>query len=357
VVDLRVETSVDSELARYYLESYLPGKHTDAALSSKIDSLHHTYQQSTPSRDALGAIALEYSVDFAALFFARRLLVDECNAALNRSFTTYLNSRASPDAGIVASYLVLFVPGWDYAENGAITGADFARPRVLATQFGLENYLVELPPTGSVEQNAAFLANEIVKRGASGKKLIVVGASSAGPAIHLTLGRLLNAGQRQLVKAWLNLGGILQGSPLVDYLLARPWLMTPVIWFTGWDEKAIQSMATVPSQQRFADLRVDTKLLVVNYLGIPLSGQLSRHSEDKYPILSAQGPNDGLTLLTDAIAPNSLTIVALGSDHFFAEDPRINEKTVALMKLMLALVESGATSDGKQCSRLRVAEG
>ena len=39
-------------------------------------------------------------------------------------------------------------------------------------------------------------------------------------------------------------------------------------------------------------------------------------------------PNDGLTLLRDVIAPDSLTIMALGSDHFFSEDPKINDKTI-----------------------------
>jgi hypothetical protein len=100
-------------------------------------------------------------------------------------------------------------------------------------------------------------------------------------------------------------------------------------------------MGTGPSRKRFERLRVDENILIVNYLGIPLSGQLSRYSRDKYPLLRPEGPNDGLTLLTDAIAPNSLTVVALGSDHFFAEDPDIDDKTVALMTLVIALLESG----------------
>jgi len=44
-------------------------------------------------------------------------------------------------------------------------------------------------------------------------------------------------------------------------------------------------------------------------------------------------------LLADAIAPESLTVIALGSDHFFAEDPRIDEKTLALMKVMITWIE------------------
>ena len=47
----------------------------------------------------------------------------------------------------------------------------------------------------------------------------------------------------------------------------------------------------------------------------------------------------GLTLLRDVIAPNSLTIIALGSDHFFAEDPKINAKTIALTILVISYLE------------------
>ena len=61
------------------------------------------------------------------------------------------------------------------------------------------------------------------------------------------------------------------------------------------------------SRSRFARLDTGSGILVVNYLGVPLSGQLSRFSRDQYPILSSDGPNDGLTMLADAIALNSLT--------------------------------------------------
>jgi len=238
--------------------------------------------------------------------------------------------------------LVLFVPGWDYVENGHLTGADFAQPRKLVSRFGIENHLVELPPTGSVEQNAEVLAAEIVGRGRSGKQILIAGASSAGPAIHLALGELLGKKELSSIKAWLNLGGILQGSPLVDHLQSRPqrWLFNLVVWFKNWNKDSILSMGTGPSRSRFQRLHVDADIFVVNYLGVPLSGQLSQYSKDKYPLLKSDGPNDGLTLLTDVIAPNSLTIVALGNDHFFAEDPRIEEKTVALMKVMLTYLEN-----------------
>ncbi|PUB79749.1 MAG: hypothetical protein DBP01_17880 [gamma proteobacterium symbiont of Ctena orbiculata] len=228
-------------------------------------------------------------------------------------------------------------------ETGYFTGSDFARPRQLADEFGLENYFVNIPPTGGVEENAAVLAADISRHILSKKKIILVGASSAGPAIHLALSNRFSEQKQGDIVAWLNLGGILQGSPIVDHyqMWYRHWLLTLATWHKGWDKEAILSMGTKRSRKRYAHLQIDPDILVINYLGIPLSGQISRYSGENYPILRSEGPNDGLTLLTDAIAPNSQTIVAMGSDHFFAEDPRIDQKTVALMKLLITYLEKG----------------
>jgi hypothetical protein len=65
-------------------------------------------------------------------------------------------------------------------------------------------------------------------------------------------------------------------------------------------------------------------------------------------LLISEGPNDGLTLLSDIIAPSILTIIALGSDHFFAEDHRINDKTVALAKVVISCLDKNITTPSTQ---------
>jgi hypothetical protein len=337
-----IDTTVDSKVAQYYMQTYLQGQRADPDLDRRIDALTRQYASALPSRDELAAISADYSVDFAALFFADRLLSSDCNRQLNRRFNDYLATSPARRAA-AASYQVLFVPGWDYTQNGHVTGADFKAPRRLATEFGLENHLVPLAPTGSVEDNATVLANEVTRRAASGKKILIAGASSAGPSIHVALAERLTNEDRRAVKAWLNLGGILQGSPLIDLMQRWPqvWLFDLVAWSKDWNRDAISSMAAASSRARFQRLRIEGPLLTINYLGVPLSGQLSKFASDKYPLMRSAGPNDGLTLLADAIAPNSLTVVALGRDHFFAEDPRINEKTVAMMALIVDTLESG----------------
>jgi hypothetical protein len=75
-------------------------------------------------------------------------------------------------------------------------------------------------------------------------------------------------------------------------------------------------------------------------MGLSLTGNLSSLSTCKYPLIADQGPNDGLTPLVDIIAPNSLTLIATGSDHYFGEDPQINLKIIAMVKTILDLVQA-----------------
>jgi hypothetical protein len=111
----------------------------------------------------------------------------------------------------------------------------------------------------------------------------------------------------------------------------------------GFEKEAILSMGTARSRRRFSSLHLDSDIVVINYMGIPLSGQLSQYSGTGYRMLRSDGPNDGLALLTDEIAPGSLTVVALGSDHFLAEDQEIDKKTIALMKLIVTYSNKAIT--------------
>jgi hypothetical protein len=352
----RISTTVDSEVARYFLEDYLQDHKSNPLLDERIDNLYARQTEDMPTRDELKKISEEYSLDFAALFFADRLWKIEKNRNIQTDFyyfldnedltLSFLNSLDDP-------YLVLFVPGWDYVENGHLTGADFAEPRRLVTKLGIENYLVDIAPHGSVEENSDHLTNYLARYRNSTKSIIIVGPSSAGPAIHLSLAEKLKDNQQTNIKAWVNLGGILRGSPLLDSYQEWPrsWLFNIAIWYRGWEKEKVLSMSAKNSRKRFRRLGdISSDILVINYLGLSLSGRLSKYSKDSYPLLAPEGPNDGLTLLSDIIAPNSLTIVALGSDHFFAEDPRINDKTVALTKVVISYLENDVvvTSGGDE---------
>ncbi len=224
----KISTTVDSKIAQYYLESYLQGKNNDPVLDKRTDKLYARQKEVIPPREELKIISKEYSPDFAALFLADRLWTIEDSKRIQNYFNhllknedltpTTLDSRNNP-------YMVLFVPGWNYVENGHLTGADFADPRRLITKLGIENHLVEIPPHGSVEENADYLTNKLAKLSQSEKNIIIVGASSAGYAIYLSLAAKKKY-QPTNIKAWVNLGGILRESLMIDHYQEWPqsWL-------------------------------------------------------------------------------------------------------------------------------------
>lgn len=340
-----IETTVDSSAAQYYLNHYLQGERLDAELDDAIDAVYRDYPEALPSRVQLRDISRLFSNDFAALFLADRLWRDQSNRRVQKTFHRYM---ALPDEELMRppkvldDYLVLLVPGWNYENNGHITGSDFAAPRRLIDRLGINNELVPVPSNGSVMQSADMIAEAILRHSQDGRKIVVVGASAAGPSIHYTLGKLLDHRQLESVVAWINLGGILHGSPLIDHFQRWPQklVLNIALLLMGWDNDEIMTMSAAQSRQRVRQLNLPQDLLVINYLGLSLTGSLSSLSDYKYPIIADEGPNDGLTPLVDIIAPGSMTLVATGSDHYFGEDPEINRKTIAIFKTVLEMIES-----------------
>jgi hypothetical protein len=340
-----INTTVDSDFARYYLDTYLQNKRLKPEYDQQIDEIYKTQGNSLPTREELKKISSEFSVDFASLFFSDRLMQQEKNILAQNVFFKYLTTDRSHLYSTMAhfsSYRVLFVPGWNYIDNGYLTGSDLALPRQLISELGVENHLVLTPSNGSVEASAKAISAAILKYSKLNKKIIIVGASAAGPAIHLTLGEMLPKDLLSSVVAWINLGGILQGSPLVDYFEQWPQkaLMNMVLWYKGWEHEDVLSMSVKKSRERFKRLQLDPDLVVFNYLALSLSGNLSHLSTSKYPLIKSEGPNDGLTLLTDVIAPDSSTLISVNSDHYFGEDPQINDKTVAVLKTVIHYLEN-----------------
>lgn len=342
-----IRTTVDSQSAQYYLNHYLQGERLDADLDARIDAIYRDFPESMPSREQLRRIAQRFSNDFAALFLADRLWQQQGNRMVQRSFHNYLSlsddELFAPPQG-VDDYQVLLVPGWNYANNGHITGSDFAAPRRLLDRLGVDHQLVLVPSNGSVMQSAEEIAASILRHSGAGRKIVMVGASAAGPSIHYTLGSRLRHDQLGDVVAWINLGGILHGSPLIDRFQRYPkkLFFDMALILMGWEHDEVMTMSAAASRRRVGELELPPELVVINYLGLSLTGSLSSLSTYKYPIIADEGPNDGLTPLVDIIAPNSTTLVATQSDHYFGEDPEIDRKTIAIVKTVLDMIRSTA---------------
>jgi hypothetical protein len=331
-----IETRVDSEAARYYLGNYLAGQRSDPALDERIDHVYQSANGSLPDRNDLKELSDDFSVDFAALYFADRVAHIPINRRFRRAFDeAYEYARkAYPDGQVKlpTEYEVMFVPTYLYKRLFSV-GADMAVPRAAIKKVGLTDLFVETQDDGPVEKNADIVAAAIRARAQSGRRLIIISASKSGPEVALALTKLGSAGTRH-VAAWINAMGALQGTPLVDDRLFPDLeiLMGKI------DADGGESMATPRSRQRFDSFHVPKHVLVVNYFGVPVIGSVSFFARTSYFPLRKYGPNDGTVLLPDMVYPGGVTLTELGADHFMRRRP-LDITTVALAITVIRWLE------------------
>jgi hypothetical protein len=324
-----IETRVDSEAARYYLEHYLPGNRMDTELDERIDRVYQNANGGLPDRGELKRLSDEFSVDFAALYLVDQITHMSDNRRFRIAFDQAYNftRKALPRDRVklsrAADYEVLVVPIYLYKRLIG-SGADLAAPRAALEKVGLNCHFVETQDDGAVEANADLVADAIRARMQSGRRLIVISASKSGPEVGLALTRLQPAETRH-VAAWINVAGVLQGSPLADEHRFREleFLVGEV------DVAGEDSLTTLRGRRRFDSFRIPEHVLVVNYLGVPVTGSISFWGRRGFYSLREHGPNDGISLLADMIIPSGVTLADLENDHFMRGRP-LDITTVAL---------------------------
>ncbi len=334
-----IETTVDSELARYYGEHYWRGERARPEFDAVLDRVHNTQPGRLATGDELAQITRETSTDVATLCLARRLL--DRNKAIQDRYNANFQAltRARPEtSGFLPRedrFVFLFVPGWFY-QSDTTTGADFARPREILGRHGIREHLVEIGENGTVEENAQMILAAIQRWSGGCNRLILVSASKGGPEVERALSKLAQSGASHRVVAWVNIGGLLRGTRLADAALAWParWYVKLFI-LRGAPLDAIESLQ--PRRRRLDRAVFPEGLTIVNYVAIPLSGHITKQASTGYRLLREAGPNDGLTLIADEMIPGTDTVIELGIDHYYRH-PQIDMKTVALTQTVMELV-------------------
>jgi hypothetical protein len=336
-----IETRVDSEVARYYLANYLAGRRGDVLLDERIDRVYQSANGSLPDRGELKRLTDDFSIDFASLYFADRIAHVSVNGRFRAAFDhAYRYARKAFPAGHVelpagaADYEWLFIPSYLY-KRAAGKGADFAVPRAALQRVGFACHFVETIDDGAVETNADLVAAAIRARARSGRRLIVVSASKSSSEVALALTQLGPTDTRH-VAAWVSLVGALQGSPLADERLLPD--LEEIVGKVN--VAGMESLTTGRSRQRFDAFRIPEHVLVVNYLGIPLTGSISSLGRLGFSQLKNYGPNDGIALLSDSIFPRGVTLADVGRDHFLLTE-QLDVTAVALAITVIRWLEDG----------------
>ena len=342
----KVETELDSEIASYYFRKQTGEHLPDSHLDSIINSAASTLSSNPFNNHDMALLSNKLSTDFATLYLIDELLKIDKNRSAQKLYNIYDKPANQIDEHKrvefhkrAKEYLFVFVPGLFYLRHPE-TGGDFAAQRNQLEAMGLKTHLVKTNETGLVEENANIIANDIMSLSRTNKKIIIVSASKGGPDLAFALGHTLSQHEAKSVKAWISIGGVLRGSPVADnYLHGFKRLYAQfILFFIGEDIDFVEDLGSERSVKRHSSLTLPEDLLIIHFIGAPLSGQLNQEVENSYKQLSKLGPNDGLTTLVDELTPQGIAITELGLDHYYKHD-HIDIKTISLIYTALELME------------------
>lgn len=263
--------------------------------------------------------------DFATALLHRSIVESERHGGFLRALSEHSDHVGS-------GCTVAVVPGAFYRENPR-TGADGRVVREVAAQLGLPVVVAPVSSTGSIAENARLLTEWLSQSG--GGRQILVSVSKGGSDVKTALARPDAARVFGRVTGWLNLCGILDGTPMADWLLSPSWLARAnrfVYRVRGRSLDFLQDLRRIPGCALDFPLTLPTQLRAVHVMGFPLRQHLHNGLVRRcHSRLEVFGPNDGSILLADAPRWPGQLCPVWGADHYLRPREDVRPLLAALL--------------------------
>lgn len=265
--------------------------------------------------DALRQLGEREGLDFATALLYDRLVRSPEHGPFLERLAALSSAEALPPR---REATVVIVPGAFYVEFPH-TGADGRLLREEAARLGWPSELVPLDSFGALAENVRRLCDWLAARPAG--KVILVSLSKGGAEVKLALARPDAAEIFRHTVGWINLSGLVHGTPLVGWLFAsrlRTWWFRLLFWIRGYDFAVIGELARGPGTPLSRDVRLPPHLQAIHVVGFPLVRHLSnRLARRCYRRVQHLGPNDGAGIvLADVCRLPGHLYPVWGADHY-----------------------------------------
>jgi hypothetical protein len=271
------------------------------------------------------------STDFAAALFYNRLM----HSADHGDFIRRIDAMPA-SAPRAPGLTIAIVPGAFYVESPH-TGADGRLVIEEADRCGCRTALVPLRSFDSLAVNSAILVDWL--RTCREKRIVLVSLSKGSADVKVALARPEASEAFRNVVAWIDLAGLISGTPLVGWLMRRPlrrFAVRSLFWFKGYPFSALKDIDRMDDAAP-ASLRLPAGLRTIHVIGVPrvrhLTTRLSRRGHRR---LSPLGPSDGAILLGDATRLPGLVYPIWGADHYLRPPGRDLRPLIARLLAYLA---------------------
>lgn len=306
-----------------------PRLESESAILARVSSWpnHRRWEELTDS--VLRRVTASEGVDFTTALLYDRLRKSPRHAPFIQKLQARLTDGASPAP---RKTTLVIVPGALYVERPDL-GGDGRVVRATAEAAGWRTVLIPLASRGAAAHNARLILSWLAEH--QSENLVLVSLSKGGADLRRAMEAPEAVELSQRVLVWINVGGPLNGTKLVDWVLASRWrraLLQGQYWLQRRDFRFVTEMAHSP-----ASFHLPPQLRLINLIGFPLYRHLSTpFSRFCHRRLSAFGPSDGTTLLSDLHTWPGEVYPVWGGDHYFRPEAKAQ-------KLMRALLDYLAT--------------
>jgi hypothetical protein len=219
---------------------------------------------------------------------------------------------------------IAIVPG-AFHEVHCDTGADGKTIAKEAQRLGTKAETIPLPNLGTLRENARRICNWLKQRDDT---IVLVSLSKGSADVKIALTEPDAKAAFRNVVVWVNVSGILNGTPWVGHLfsgLLRSCWINLLAWARGYNVEAFRELDYRPSAPLDFPLTYPPHMKVIHVIGFPqrchLSHPYSRRCNSR---IAHFGPNDGAgILLTDVLKWPGFVYPVWGADHYL----RPNDKT------------------------------
>jgi hypothetical protein len=291
-------------------------------------------------------LAASEGVDFATALLYHRIVTSPHHGRFIRHVERMqLSTQQDVDVTLAIA------PGAFYREHPQ-TGADGRRVRAAAAALGCRAHFIPTQSVGSAAANGRIICDWLLA--CAEERIVICSLSKGGADVKMALAEPGAAEAFRNVVAWLNVGGIMRGSPIAAWLLRRPWIALAyrlLFWLRGQDFRIIVDLDRGAGCPLDCDVVPPAHVCVIHVVGFPLRRDIrSARTRRWHRRLASFGPNDGATLLADACCAGGLIFPVWGADHYF--DARWNQESIvaALLRYVDAdlnrtfAIESAAAS-------------
>lgn len=267
--------------------------------------------------DNLRQLSAQQGIDFATALLYDRV----CHSSKHGPFIRQVEDLAAsttPPPRLDAT--VVIVPGAFY-EQFPQSGADGHVMREQAARFGCRVEMISLPNLGSLDDNARQIIDWLVGRPITEAPIILVSLSKGGSDVKRALGLTDTARTFANVAVWINLSGILSGTPLVTWLFSNSLRSCWTRWLLRrrrCNLNAIRELDRRSGAPLDGELQLPAHMQAIHVVGFPLcrhaTNRLARRNHAR---LEPYGPNDGAgILLADAVRWPGLLYPVWSADHY-----------------------------------------